>query len=145
MFEKLVVNYVPRFAEWILIVLGLCLLFTYLTGCVSYDDPWYETKMREQRHEILELKAKDNDRFYEVLFCVNGKWVPVFSGVYQTVTVTPYMYSETKTLVTIKTFPDEWLITIPMFDGFDKVKVIRHYRFTGGNETKIINMKDEKK
>lgn len=33
MFEKLVVNYAPRMAAWILIVLGLCLLFTCLTGC----------------------------------------------------------------------------------------------------------------
>ena len=35
MFEKLIVNYAPRFAAWILIVMGLCLLSTCLTGCAS--------------------------------------------------------------------------------------------------------------
>ena len=37
MFEKLIVNYAPRFAAWILIVLGLCLLSTCLTGCAALE------------------------------------------------------------------------------------------------------------
>lgn len=144
MFEKLVVNYAPRFAAWILIVMGLCLLSTCLTGCSSYDD-WREQKIRDQRVEIRELKEKDNSRFYEVSFFINGKWVPVFSGVYEDIKVFSYLYSENKTTITIKTVPDEWNISIPAFEGFEKIKIVRHYRFTGGNETKIINMKDEKK
>ncbi len=37
MFEKLVINYAPRFAAWILIVLGLCLLSTCVTGCQTSE------------------------------------------------------------------------------------------------------------